>query len=73
MILRNFNTHLELTLLSNPELMSKYPQYKQIMTHFMNKIGISPVCLNLPQVSQTDLTLRYSNGPGDKGIEDLEQ
>ena len=40
-ILSNFNTHLELTLLSNPELMSKYPQYKQIMSRFTSKLGLS--------------------------------
>jgi hypothetical protein len=38
MILQNFNTHMQLTLLSNPELIDKYSYYKdfsrQFLTHF---------------------------------------
>lgn len=62
LILSNFNTHLELTLISNPHLLSKYPHYKALMSDFMTKVGLSPFDLNVPLTYQHDLTLRYSSG-----------
>lgn len=43
MILQNFNTHLHLTLLSNPSLIEKYPHYRHFMDAFMEQIGLSPL------------------------------
>jgi hypothetical protein len=31
MIKTNFETHLELTLLANPDLICKYPHYREVM------------------------------------------
>jgi hypothetical protein len=41
MILSNFNTHLSLTLLTNPSLVEKFPNYKVFMQDFMYSIGLS--------------------------------
>lgn len=41
MILQNFNTHLSLTLLTNPTLVEKFPNYQVFMRDFMASIGLS--------------------------------
>ena len=35
-ILQNFNTHLSLTLLSNPDLISKFPDYNTYIRAFLS-------------------------------------
>jgi hypothetical protein len=40
MIIANFNTHLSLTLLSNPSLTEKYPNYRRFMQDFMRSAGL---------------------------------
>jgi hypothetical protein len=66
MIMQNFNTHLELTLLTNADLINKYPHYKQVMARFMSRLGFSSLSLSLPLANRsTDLTLRYSNAVDD--------
>ena len=75
MIKSNFDTHLELTLLSNPDLICKYPQYKEVMTKFMQKHGLSVNQLHVPELIPVDLTLRYeSNLPrGSQALHDAIQ
>lgn len=73
MIVSNFNTHLELTLLTNADLISKYPHYKQVMARFMTRLGLSSLSLSLPLANRSsDLTLRYSNAEDDQESRELE-
>lgn len=59
MIKQNFDTHLELTILSNPDLICKYPHYGQVMANFMKNIGLTYSQLHIPEAIPLDLTLRY--------------
>ena len=52
-ILQNFNTHLSLTLLSNPELISKYPYYNDFIRAFLSSQGLSHGLLDRPLLSLT--------------------
>jgi len=61
----NFNTHLELTLLSNPELISKYPHYRDVMNGFMERMGIANHSLITQETVLLDLTLRYPSSNDD--------
>ena len=51
MILQNFNTHLSLTLLTNPTLVEKFSNYQVFMKEFMASLGLS-----------SSLLLQNSNG-----------
>lgn len=61
MIKTNFETHLELTLLANPDLICKYPHYRDVMQHFMQRLGLSFNNLQVPALLPVDLTLRYTS------------
>ena len=50
-ILQNFNTHLSLTLLSNPDLISKYPDYNSYIRTFLSSQGLSLGLLDRPLLS----------------------
>lgn len=52
-ILQNFNTHLSLTLLSNPELISKYSYYADFIRAFLLSKGLSHDLLDRPLLSLT--------------------
>ena len=46
MILQNFNTHMQLTLLSNPELIDKYSYYKDFTRQFLAHFNLPTDFLN---------------------------
>jgi len=52
-ILQNFNTHLSLTLLSNPDLISKHPDYNTYIRAFLSSQGLSLGLLDRPLLSLT--------------------
>jgi hypothetical protein len=52
-ILQNFNTHLSLTLLSNPDLISKFPDYNTYIRAFLSSQGLSLALLDRPLLTLT--------------------
>lgn len=64
MILANFNTHLSLTLLSNPSLTEKYPNYRRFMQDFMRSAG-------LPSLEDQEAMVGGAAGSKDSRLEAL--
>ena len=54
MILQNFNTHLQLTLLSNPDLIRKHQTYLDFVKNFLSSSGLPSCFLYAPYLENHD-------------------